>query len=313
MTIFFLFHHFQFEFFEGIGTGTFAGFYVLAMEWISPKYRPIGTTLIVTSFPLGEMLLGIVAMYVHNFRHLIRVLYAPGLLVICYLWLVVESPRWLLITGRIDRAINAFKRMAWFNRRNLSEKSIDLLRRHYSPELRKKNDASNDDEPLSMLQQLHLIIRSRKLFIRFLICSYQWVTCCFCYYGLSMISSHIPGNRYVSFIIVQAVEIPGALFPALVLNHFGRRKLMFSGLTSLGCAAMITAWIPQTQSTVILLLFLVGKASATFSFNVLYMFTAELWPTNLRATILNSCSMIGRTGTIVAPLTTLLVSDAAIC
>lgn len=164
------------------------------MEWIGSKYRPFGTTLIVTSFPLGEMMLGIAAMYVHNFRHLLRILYAPGLFVIFYFWPVVESPRWLLISGRVECAIRALKRIARFNGRNLSEKSITLLRTQYSPEVR-KSDASNV-EALLIFQQLHLIIRSRKLCLRLLNCCYQRVNCCFCYYGLSLISTHIPGNRY---------------------------------------------------------------------------------------------------------------------
>lgn len=122
-----------------------------------------------------------------------------------------------------------------------------------------------------------------------------------------MISTHIPGNRYISFIIVQAVEIPGALLPGILLSRFGRRNLMFSALTLLGCAVMITPWITATKSIIILLLFMVGKASATFAFNILYIYTAELWPTNLRTTIMNSCSMMGRLGATIAPLTALLV------
>lgn len=176
---------------------------------MSSNYRAIGTTFVVTSFPIGEMLLGLVAMYVHNFRHLLRILYTPGLFVIFYYWLVPESPRWLLSTGKVDHAIKVLKRMAKANGRTLSELSLNMLRTQYSQvEL---NNVEND-EKLSIFQHLHLIIASKKLALRLLNCCYQWVTCCFCYYGLSLISTHIPGeNRYTSFIMVQAVEIPGAL------------------------------------------------------------------------------------------------------
>lgn len=86
------------EFLESsAGTCTYAGTYVLAIEWASTKYRVLGTTLITLSYPLGEMLLGLIAMYIHDFRMLIRVLYTPGLVVIAYLWLAPESIRWLLV------------------------------------------------------------------------------------------------------------------------------------------------------------------------------------------------------------------------
>lgn len=136
------------------------------------------------------------------------------------------------------------------------------------------------------------------------------MTCCFCYYGLSMISTHIPGeNRYTSYIVVQAVEIPGAILPVLLLNRFGRKKLLFVSLTLTGIATMIAPWVPKDQSLFVLLLFMIGKAAITFAFNVLYIFSAELWPTNLRTTIMNSCSMNGRVGAMIAPLTTILVSS----
>lgn len=274
---------------------------------MSSKYRAIGTTFIVTSFPIGEMLLGVVAMYIHNFRYLLRIMYTPGLFVIFYIWLVPESPRWLLSTGRVDRAIKVLKQIAAFNGKTLSESSIDmLLEQHTSEEINK----IENNEKLSIFQQLQLIIASKKLGLRLLNCCYQWVTCCFCYYGLSLISTHIPGeNRYMSFIMVQAVEIPGALLPGLLLNRYGRVKLMFASLTLSGISAFIAPWIPADKSIYVLLLFMVGKASITFALNILYIFTAELWPTNIRTTIMNLCSMTGRIGAIFAPLTALLVSS----
>lgn len=121
-------------------------------------------------------------------------------------------------------------------------------------------------------------------------CIFLKVTCCFCYYGLSMISTHIPGNRYISFIIVQAVEIPGALLPGLLLSRFGRRNLMFSALTLLGCAVMITPLIPTTKSIIILILFMVGKASATFAFNVCRRIVAYEFKNNNHEFMLNDRS-----------------------
>lgn len=147
---------------------------MLGIEWISSNYRPLGGTLIIASFPLGEMLLGVVAMYIHNFRHLLRVLYIPGLFAIFYFWLVPESPRWLLISGRetghVERAIKVLKRIAKVNGKKLSEKSIDMLRTQYSPETRNKIET---EDALTIFQQLRLVFGSRKLSFRFLNCCYQ--------------------------------------------------------------------------------------------------------------------------------------------
>lgn len=55
-----------------------------------------------------------------------------------------------------------------------------------------------------------------------------------------------------------------------------------------------------------LALFLIGKFSITIAFCVLYVYTAELFPTNLRHSLLGICSMFGRIGLIIAPQTPLL-------
>lgn len=101
----------------------------------------------------------------------------------------------------------------------------------------------------------------------------------------------------------------GALLPIVLLNRFGRKKLLFTSLMISGMAAICAPWVSTEQYGYMLLLSMIGKSSITFAFSVLYIFTAELWPTNLRTTILNLCSMTGRMGGALAPLTTLLVSS----
>jgi hypothetical protein len=60
--------------------------------------------------------------------------------------------------------------------------------------------------------------------------------------------------------------------------------------------------------TIKLIVFLAGKFAITIAFTVVYVFTAELFPTELRHTMLGTCSMVGRIGSITAPQTPLLVS-----
>lgn len=82
---------------------------------------------------------------------------------------------------------------------------------------------------------------------------------------------------------------------------------MSMALLLTGLATISTPFVPKNRTWMVLLLFLIAKGSITTAFNVLYIYTAEQWPTSLRTTIMNSCSMIGRSGAMVAPLTPLLV------
>lgn len=300
------------EFLESsAGTCTFAASYVIALEWASTKYRVLGSALISLTFSIGEVLLGVTAMYVHNFRYILRILYTPGLLVILYFWIIPESVRWLLVTGQTDRAIKILKRIAKVNGKELSDRSIELLKvPRYAPKNSSKNQIEEQisGEKQSFRQSLFIILKSKTLFMRFIVGCYIWMTCCYCYYGLSLTSMHIPGNdRYMSFIAVTSIEIPGLIIAIPLLSRISRRKLMFALLTLSGLATIVTPWVPEEKSIIVLLLFMLGKGSITCAFNVLYIYTAEIWPTNLRTTMMNLNSMIGRIGGMVAPLTPLLV------
>lgn len=283
----------------------------MGIEWVNSKFRVFGSTLISVAYPLGEILLGVVALYIHNFRTSIQVLYTPGLLVIAYFWLVPESVRWLLVTGHVDRAVNILKRIASVNRKSISPKSIDAIKLQYSTELRVKNEQleSNDDkESQSLLQSFLMIFKSKTLCGRFLICCYQWIACTFGYYGLSLSSTHIPGaNRYVSFILVVAIEVPAILLAQPLLSRMKRRLILLTSFTLAGISIISTPFIPKENSVIVLVCFLFGKAAMTIAFTLIYIFTAEQWPTNLRNTIMNSCSMVGRIGSMAAPLTAILV------
>ena len=46
---------------------------------------------------------------------------------------------------------------------------------------------------------------------------------------------------------------------------------------------------------------LFGKLCITFSFAVVYLYSAELFPTEIRTTGIGSCSTVGRLGGILAP------------
>ena len=66
--------------------------------------------------------------------------------------------------------------------------------------------------------------------------------------------------------------------------------------------------ISTDYNTAKLIVFLAGKFAITIAFTVVYVFTAELFPTELRHSMLGTCSMVGRIGSIIAPQTPLLVS-----
>lgn len=60
--------------------------------------------------------------------------------------------------------------------------------------------------------------------------------------------------------------------------------------------------------TVIVVLALIGKFSISFTFNGVYIVTAELYPTTIRNSAISFCSAISRIGGVIAPYILILVS-----
>lgn len=57
-----------------------------------------------------------------------------------------------------------------------------------------------------------------------------------------------------------------------------------------------------------ILLFLTSKFCSTVVVYVIYIHTAEIFPTELRHTLLSACSMVGRFGSILSQQVPLIVS-----
>lgn len=57
-----------------------------------------------------------------------------------------------------------------------------------------------------------------------------------------------------------------------------------------------------------LAVYLVGKCSIAAVVTAIYVYTTELFPTRYRHSLFGFCSMLGRIGSITAPLTPAMVS-----
>ncbi|CAB0010269.1 unnamed protein product, partial [Nesidiocoris tenuis] len=57
------------------------------MEITGPDKRVMGGAFTACCYSIGEIVMGVVAMYVQDWRWFLRVLYAPGFLFVFYIWL----------------------------------------------------------------------------------------------------------------------------------------------------------------------------------------------------------------------------------
>nr|XP_032516764.1 organic cation transporter protein-like isoform X6 [Danaus plexippus plexippus] len=286
-----------------VGAGVYSSGFILALEMMGLHRRVLGGNIISCTFAIGQAIVALIAWAIPEWRTLTRVLYAPSLLFIFYIFLIEESVRWLLSKGKKKEAARIIFKVAATNKRKLSPETIKQLTDESAEQEEEKPSLGDiNDQPSLALQ----VLKSRVIMIRLCICSFWWITVTFIYYGLSINSVSLAGNSYVNYILTALVEIPGYCISVLTLDRFGRKSSIMTAFFICGISLVCLPFIPGHVQWVQTCLNLLGKLCISMAFSSIYIYTSELYPTMIRQSLLSLCSVCGRIGQIVAPQTPLL-------
>lgn len=150
------------------------------------------------------------------------------------------------------------------------------------------------------------LCKSPTLLLRVANISFCWMVNMFVYFGLSIISVSIGGNKYTNFIYTTWIEIPGYILSYYMGGRFGRKYTLIVSLIATGISCTLAGFISSSH-IINLSLFLIGKFGITISFTVLYVYGTELFPTSMRHRLMGLCSTVALLGSVVAPQVPLLM------
>merc|ERR1712106_480753 len=171
-------------------------------------------------------------------------------------------------------------------------------------------DTSSQKSSGSKASMLDLF-RPATILIRSTVMFFNWLVATMCYYGLTSAAATLTPDLYINFMLAILVEIPAHFACILTVDRLGRKPVLgfsqiLAGVTCIG-AGLVTAqslrlrWLQITLA-------LVGKFGATAGFAVVFVYTAEMFPTEIRSTAVGASSLCGRIGGILAPQIALLSS-----
>jgi putative MFS transporter len=282
-----------FRFLVGFGVG---GLYCvdlpLVQEFVPTSKRGRIGGLVTASIPIGLLLGAVLGAYlapVLGWRGLFAMGLIPGLLTFLIRMWVPESPRWLVDQGRPEEAR---KSLAWAL--EVDPESLPLPARI--------TETSSKPGFAALFRHPRSLIAS-------------WVTNLGIqtgYYGLTLwaptllvLVLGVPPKRAAFLMIwVGLGGFCGRLLISWLSDIMGRK--LTGGLAGIAAAVLLVLMATQHSGTVFgiplfWLLMVIGYAFADGIFAVLGPYSAEVWPTSLRATGMGSAYGFGGIGKVIGP------------
>jgi MFS transporter, putative metabolite:H+ symporter len=268
-----------FRFFQGIGTGgevPVASAYM--NEFVSAKRRGRFFLLYEVLFLFGLLSAGLIGYFlvpIYGWQAMFIVGLAPAILTIPMRWFMIESPRWLLSVGRAQQASDVVTRM-----------ENGLLRRGISLDtpsaaVRPLDKARSDVRELFK----GIYLPRTVMLVALWVCSYMvanglitWLP------TLYRQIFQLPLQTSLAYgFATSACGCAAALLCALYIDKVGRKVWYTLAFFLAAVPMVILAALGATSAQEVLIFATAGYAiiqTVTFS---LYLYSAELYPTRLRA------------------------------
>nr|XP_056708553.1 solute carrier family 22 member 6-A-like [Euleptes europaea] len=266
----------------------------LSVEWTPTNTRAVVGTLNGYAYTTGQFILVGVAYLIRDWRWLQLTVSLPYFVFFFYSWWFAESARWLVMVKKLDRAVKELKRVARINgKEEAGDKlNIETLRSKMKEEIA----TAKSTYTIADLVRTPTMRR-----ISCCLC-FVWFSTSFAYYGLVMDLQNFGVNIYMVQLIFGAVDFPAKLISVLSICFIGRRFTQAVTLILAGMAILANIFVPQGMQTLRTVFAVFGKGCLAASFNCVYLYTGELYPTVLRQTGMGLSNTMARSGAIIAPL-----------
>jgi len=261
---------------------------VMSLEMIGSSWRAIVCVAFIEGgWAVGYATLPLASWLLPNAFHLQLLVSLSILPAFPLVYLIYESPRWLLATGNERQCRENLKSILQFNKLDKEIPSLDACLK------KDKSSATFLD-----LFRKPMIRRNTIVF------GFAWFALGMLYFGLSLHMPEFDADIYILFLLSGLAEIPAAILPLLWLNRFGRRLNLVIHYVVGGLLCMATAAVPlgvYAYEWPIIVLAMTGKYICQVCWGIVYLYTTELFPTVVRSVALSFACSMSRLGSMLSP------------
>ncbi|GCC21991.1 hypothetical protein chiPu_0000375 [Chiloscyllium punctatum] len=228
------------NFIVGLGQiSNYVAAFVLGSEMLGKSVRVMYCTLgICISFAIGYMLLPLVAYFIRSWGPLLLALSIPGVFYVPLWWLIPESPRWLLTTGRVQEAEAIIHKMA---KKNCVTPPATLFSDLELEDMKSKSNQSHAIIHLVKTYNIRMITIVNLL---------VWMIMAVGYFGLSLSTPNLHGDDYLNCFFMAVIEVPAYIASWLFLQKFSRRFSLSGAFLLGGVVLFFIQLIPPSKCLV---------------------------------------------------------------
>ncbi|XP_033741094.1 organic cation transporter protein-like [Pecten maximus] len=273
-------------------TGLYLVAFTMCTELVAPQYRVMAGFMIQGFYSIGYMTLSLLAYFIRHWRYIELIITLPVVLFSVYLCVLPESVRWLLSKNKIEEARTIIRNVAKVNNVEVSDSMLEDIND------RKEQAEVTDGRKhtfIDLFRPLAMLAISVNVW-------FNWFVNAMVYYGLSLGTGNLGGDPYINFCIAGAVEIPAYILCVLFLNKLGRRWPLCGTMVVGGISCIISGFVPEDLLAVKITFAMIGKFGITASYAIIYLMTAEVFPTVLRNAGMGVSSMTAKAGGMLAPV-----------
>ncbi|XP_066110154.1 solute carrier family 22 member 20 isoform X3 [Saccopteryx bilineata] len=247
----------------------------LVVEWMPTRGRTVAGVLLGFSFTLGQLILAGAAYLIRPWRWLQFAVSVPFLVFFLYSWWLPESSRWLLLHGKSQLAVQNLRKVAAMNGRQ--EEGARLTQEVVSSYIQ--------SEFTSIRTSNSVLDLFRTPAIRKVTCCLMvvWFSNSLAYYGLAMDLQKFGLSVYLVQVLFGVIDIPAMLVATATMIYVGRRATVASFLILAGLMVISNMFVPEDLQALRTAQAALGKGCLASSFICIYLFTGELYPTEIRA------------------------------
>ncbi|XP_022617817.1 synaptic vesicle 2-related protein-like [Seriola dumerili] len=303
----------------GFGIGGAPQSVTLYSEFLPVKSRGICVMLIAAFWAVGsvfEVLLALWVMPTLGWRWLLGLSTLPMAIFVCFCFWLPESPRFDVLMGNREKAMRTLTRIAKDNGKAMprgvliayKQKERGQIKDLFTPQYWKTT----------------------------LLLWFIWFANAFSYYGIVLLTTemfqskdtcgatqsakiepscsleckYLTSADYKDLLWTTLAEFPGLVVVLLAVEYIGRKKSMAMCFFMFSlCILPAYACIGRTALTVFIF---IARAFISGGFQVVYVYTPEVFPTENRALAMGTSSAMGRVGALITPFVAQVMLRASV-